>query len=145
MWRDVWRPFPTTSKKVGLLHNSSSLIGDQPYFHSARHGKPGSVAERAHCKKKVNEIPVPSRDVTCQTLPGRKERLGTEKSLTFFYSASTTHAINNPEMRAIHHSSASQKCNRTKVKCTALNDLLPTIAPGTDTTQHEVIIPTFYI
>jgi hypothetical protein len=50
--------------------------------------------------KKVIQFPVPSRDVTCQTLPGgelfnnsRSEkvwlvtsRMGTGKSLTFFYS-----------------------------------------------------------
>jgi hypothetical protein len=46
--------------------------------------------------KKVNNFPVPSRDVTYQTLPGREylnlgvwevtSRLGTGKSLTFFYS-----------------------------------------------------------
>ncbi len=36
-----------------------------------------------HCKKKVSDFPVPSRDVANQTLAGR---LGTGKSLTFFYS-----------------------------------------------------------
>jgi hypothetical protein len=52
------------------------------------------------CKKKVSDIPVPSRDVTYQTLPGREYvikllsprgslvvtyRLGMGMSLTFFY------------------------------------------------------------
>ncbi len=36
-----------------------------------------------HCKKKVSGFPVPSRDVTNQTLPGRDIRLGTGKPLTF--------------------------------------------------------------
>jgi hypothetical protein len=46
-----------------------------------------------HCKKKVRDFPVPSRDVTNQTLSGREKLnysppwrvwLGTGKSLTFF-------------------------------------------------------------
>jgi hypothetical protein len=53
----------------------------------------------AYTVKKVNDFPVPSRDVTEQTLPGRNfyysragrvwlvtSRLGTGISLTFFYS-----------------------------------------------------------
>ncbi len=53
-----------------------------------------------HCKKKVCGFPVPSRDVTNQTLPGQEyfnysrtervwlvtSRLGTGKSINFFYS-----------------------------------------------------------
>ncbi len=30
------------------------------------------VLSALHCKKKVNDLPVPSRDVTYQTLPGRE-------------------------------------------------------------------------
>jgi hypothetical protein len=51
-----------------------------------------------HCKKKFNDFPVPSQDVTHQTLRGREKfnysrpgrvglvtsRLGTRKSVTFF-------------------------------------------------------------
>jgi hypothetical protein len=54
-----------------------------------------------HCKKKLAIFPVPRRDVTSQTLLGREQlnysrpgmvwlvtsRLGTGKSLTYFYSA----------------------------------------------------------
>jgi hypothetical protein len=54
--------------------------------------------ETINCKKKVSDFPVPSRDVTNQTLPERELlnysppgrvwlvtfRLGTRKSLTFF-------------------------------------------------------------
>jgi hypothetical protein len=53
-----------------------------------------------HCKKNVSDIPIPSRDVTNQTLPGWENlsysrpgrvwfvtsRLGTGKLITFFYS-----------------------------------------------------------
>jgi hypothetical protein len=36
----------------------------------------------AHCKKKVTDFPVPSRDVTNQTLPGRE--CGRENRYPFF-------------------------------------------------------------
>jgi hypothetical protein len=41
-----------------------------------------------HCKKKVSDIPVPSRDVTYQTLPWAS-RLKTGMSLTFYYGINT--------------------------------------------------------
>ncbi len=31
-----------------------------------------SYLEGVHCKKRVNDFPIPSRDVTNQTLPGRE-------------------------------------------------------------------------
>ncbi len=42
-----------------------------------------------HCNKKVTDFPVPSRDVTNQTIPGRESLVsdipaGTSKSLNFF-------------------------------------------------------------
>ncbi len=58
------------------------------------------TAVTLHCKKKVSHFPVPSRDVTDQTLPGQEKlnysrpgrvwlvtsRLGKGKRLTLFYS-----------------------------------------------------------
>ncbi len=50
---------------------------------------------RTYTVKKVNDFPVPSRDVTNQTLPGREwvllatSRLGKRKTITYFYSVSS--------------------------------------------------------
>jgi hypothetical protein len=73
---------------VGLQrgHKGLLFIGHAPGLAGrARHSQEGQ-----YTVKKVNNFPVPSLDVTNQTLPGREilsySRLGTEKSLTFFYS-----------------------------------------------------------
>jgi hypothetical protein len=51
--------------------------------------------KRLHIVKKVRDIPVPSRDVTNQTFPGREylmtSRLETGNSLTIFYSVPRDH------------------------------------------------------
>jgi hypothetical protein len=80
-------PNHTTAIKPGPLYDSFNTLWKEPSF------------PLCYTVKKVTYFPVPSRDVTNQTLPGREQfnysrpwrvwlvtsRLGRGKSLTFFY------------------------------------------------------------
>ncbi len=84
---------------VQKLARSESSLQQADHSHRSKKVRMPS-RDLSYTVKKVSDIPVPSRDVTCQTLPGREysfyyrpgrvwlvtSRLGTGMSLTFFYS-----------------------------------------------------------
>jgi hypothetical protein len=58
-------------KSFRLLPNSLRLWGDYGYLPIPR-GETTSSSRRSFTVKKVNDFPIPSRDVTYQTLPERE-------------------------------------------------------------------------